>query len=187
MRLFYCLELLPGVRESLYRVGEPLRRVEARVAWVRAENLHVTMRFLGEVEPEKLEQLRTVGAECAQRASPFELCFNQIGAFPNWERPRVLWVGCRSPSEMVFRLQRDLETALQARGFAPEDRFTPHLTLGRNKDDSTAALKRLAESAQKIKLFEYCTKISVLTLMESRLASQGAIYTPVSHFAFRVV
>lgn len=185
MRLFYCLELSPEVRESLYRLGEPLRRVGARVTWVRAENLHVTLKFLGEVEPERLEQLQTVGAECAQRASPFELCFDQMGAFPHWGRARVLWVGCRSAPEAILRVQRDLESALQALGFSPEERFTPHVTLGRVKDESAAALKRLAESAQKLQSFEYRAAISALTLMESQLTPQGAIYTPVSVFAFR--
>ncbi|MCS7275292.1 MAG: RNA 2',3'-cyclic phosphodiesterase [Candidatus Bipolaricaulota bacterium] len=183
MRLFFCLELLPSVRESLYAIGDPLRRLEARVAWVRAENLHVTMRFLGEVEPKRLEPLRAVGAECAQRVSRFELRFDRLGVFPNWGRPRVIWVGCRSAPEEIFCLQRELETALQKLGFAPEERFTPHVTLGRVKDESALALKRLAEYAQKIESFEYCAEISSLTLMESRLTPQGAIYTPVSHFA----
>ncbi len=183
MRLFYCLELPAEVRGSLYRLVEPLRRTEARVAWVRSENFHVTLKFLGEVEPTVVDDLKALGAELARKIAPFELCFDKIGAFPNWTRPRVLWVGALSPPEAVLRWQRDLETALQKLGYPAEGRFTPHVTLGRIKDGPAAALTRLTESAQKIKPFAFYTLVSSLTLMESRLTPQGAIYTPVKTFA----
>lgn len=182
MRLFYCLELSSEVRESLYRLVEPLRRTEARVAWVRAANLHITLKFLGELEPTRWEPLRALGAELARKMAPFELCFDKIGAFPNWARPRVLWIGALSPPEAVLRWQRDWETALQKLGFAAEDRFTPHVTLGRIKDGPAAARARLAESAQKIKPFAFHALVSSLTLMESRLTPEGAIYTPLNIF-----
>lgn len=184
MRLFYCLELPSEIRQALYRLGEPLRRTEARGTWVRSENLHITVKFLGEVASSRSEQLRALGEESAREMKSFELCFDTVGAFPNFARPRVLWVGCGSAPETLFQFHRKLEAALQKMGFAAEDRFAPHATLGRIKEASPTATAHLAEAVRAIKPFELRAPITALTLMESRLTPQGSLYAPLGIFAF---
>lgn len=180
MRLFYCLELPESVRAELDRIVQPLHTADTRVTWVHPENLHVTLKFLGEVEPAKVEALEALGAAVAQKFRRFELCFDSVGAFPDIRRARVLWVGSRAAPQTVFALQQALERELAKMGFEAERHFAPHVTVGRVKEENPARLTQLAQLLGQIKPFECRMPIEALTLMESQLTPCGSIYTPVS-------
>jgi hypothetical protein len=101
-----------------------LRALEARVTWVRPENFHITLKFLGEVNSDSVEVLKILGAQVAASAQRFELTFDTVGAFPTVHRPRVLWIGASSvPAEILFLHER-LERELTKMGFEEEERFT---------------------------------------------------------------
>ncbi len=180
MRLFYCFELPAGVRAELDRIAQPLRRTEARVTWVRPENFHITVKFLGEVEPSALDALKALGAHIAARFPKSEIVFDTVGAFPTPQRPRVLWIGSQRAPQAIFELQTDLERELTKMGFEAERHFRPHVTVGRVKDEHTVRVGQLATMLSQISPFECRAQITNLTLMESHLSPSGAIYTPVA-------
>ena len=181
MRAFFCIELEDEIKEELDGITRPLKRgSEARVSWVRQENLHITLKFLGEVAPELVEELQLAAEVACEEPGPFALELDRWGVFPNPERPRVIWVGSSSPPPEILRLYRRLEQELEPLGFPPEGKpYTPHVTLGRVKERNSAKLGRLKERLEKIEPFRFVAQARGLTLMESRLGPSGAIYTPI--------
>lgn len=179
MRLFYCVELSPDVRATLDQIAQPLRKIDARISWVRPENFHITLKFLGEVEPALVDTLKALGEGVAHNFQRFELTFDTVGAFPSVHRPRVLWIGSRQVPLTVFKLQEQLERELLTMSFEAERHFSPHVTVGRVKDEHPMRLGGCAQIISQIKPFACRALITHLTLMESRLAPGGAIYNPV--------
>jgi 2'-5' RNA ligase len=145
-----------------------------RVAWVAPANLHLTLKFLGDVDPEVPEAVGDVLQRGLAGRQPFEVKAAGAGAFPDEHRPRVLWVGLEDPSGALKGLHADVEQWMEALGFAREARpFTPHLTLGRVKDGHagvTEALQPFRETAFGTSI------IRDVTLYESRLRARGAEY-----------
>lgn len=179
MRAFFCIELEESTKDGLEGVIQALRRDKlwraARASWVKRENLHVTMKFLGEIAPERVEELRLAAELACEGLRPFLLELNMLGAFPNPERPRVIWVGCSAPPQEIISLYQRLERELDPLGFPPEGKgYTPHVTLGRVKD-----VVRTGGTLGKVEPFRFVTEARGLTLMESRLDPGGAIYTPI--------
>lgn len=168
------------MRAQLYEIAQPLRAIDARVSWVRPENFHITVKFLGEVEPSAAEALMALGAQIAKKFPKTEIVFDTLGAFPNTQRPRVLWIGSRQAPQAIFDLHAHLEGELIKMGFEVERHFAPHVTVGRVKDEHTVRVGQLSQILAQIKPFACRAPITHLTLMESKLAPGGAIYTPVA-------
>jgi RNA 2',3'-cyclic 3'-phosphodiesterase len=123
-----------AVRRQLELLALELKKSDAPVGWTRPEGIHLTLKFLGNISPELIEQIKPVIAEIASRTSPMHLQPVGCGAFPTIKQPRVIWVGLDGDSEPLIQLQKVVETAMIPFGFQPEDRpFRPHLTLGRVK------------------------------------------------------
>lgn len=183
MRAFFCIELEDGVKEGLDGVIQSLKRDEGwratRVGWVRRENLHITLKFLGEVAPELVEDLRLAAEVVSEGIEPFKLELDRLGAFPSPERPRVIWAGSSAPPEEILQLYERLEGELHSLGFPREGRpYTPHVTLGRVKGRGRVTIGWLGEAEP----FHFTAEATGITLMESRLTPGGALYRP----AFRV-
>jgi len=184
MRAFFCIDLEDGVKDGLERLIQELKRDRlwrtARVSWVKRENLHITLKFLGEIAPEQLEELELAAAVVSEGFEPFTLEIDSLGAFPNVERPRVIWAGCSSPPREIGELFERLEGELEPLGFPPEGKpYTPHVTLGRVK-----TTVRTGGSLGEIEPFRFVTSARGVTLMESRLDPAGAIYTPLVKLDF---
>lgn len=180
MRLFYCCELPEAVQAELNKIAQQFRSLDARVTWVHPKNFHVTLKFLGEVAPAALEALKILGAQAAASAQRFELLFDTVGAFPNVQRPRVLWIGTSQIPQAILSLHERLERELIKMGFEAEQRFTPHVTVGRVKDERAMRAGQLAQIFSQVGQFACRAPITHLTLMESQLSPSGAIYTPVA-------
>jgi 2'-5' RNA ligase len=181
MRLFVALELAESHRASLAGVCERGRR--GGVRWVAAENVHLTLKFLGEVDEGQVPAVEAALAAAADAAPPFALALEGGGCFPNARSPNVIWVGVAEGAPEAGRLAGEVERALAPLGFPPEKRgFRPHLTIGRPKDPKTAA----ATAAEKIKqLRDYraaAAQISALALVQSTLTPEGALYAVVRRF-----
>jgi 2'-5' RNA ligase len=133
--------LLPEtLRGRIDRAAAELRRHGGAVSWVRTENLHVTLRFLGSVDEATLGRVREAMAEAAAGVAPFSLAVGGFGGFPSARAPRVVWVGLAGETESLVRLHAELEAALERRGISREGRaFHPHVTLGRARDPRGAA------------------------------------------------
>src|SRR5439155_10607209 len=135
IRSFLAVLLPDAVRARIDAAAAEVRRQAPRVSWVRAENLHVTIRFLGSVDEATLGRAREALEAATAPAAPFTLALGGFGGFPSPRAPRVIWVGVTRGSEALAELHAGLERALAARGIPPESRgFHPHVTLGRARD-----------------------------------------------------
>ncbi len=165
------------------RIAQPLHALEARVSWVRPENFHITLKFLGEVHSDSVEALKILGAQVAASSQRFELTFDTVGAFPTVHRPRVLWIGTSSVPQEILSLHERLERELTKMGYK-EERFIPHVTVGRIKDERPVRAGQLSRLISQIEPFRCRALITHLTLMESQLLPSGAVYTPVATWEF---
>lgn len=158
MRLFLAVFPSLEAQELAHAAGEAVRRgaeaagVSARaVSWVKRENLHHTLRFIGEVGEDGARRIEEAAFEAAKAEPAFDAVLGAPGAFPSARRARVLWLGLAEGSGALVRLAAMLERALARRGFAPEGRpFAPHLTLGRVREsgDFSVALDGAASLAR---------------------------------------
>lgn len=180
MRLFLALEISAAIRGAIESLIRELKTLDDSWKWVRAENLHVTLKFLGEVAAGKLPEI----VEALRRpptAGPVSLKFRGLGFFPNERRPRVLWVGTDSPQSLAG-LAASVEAALANVGFSREEReFTPHLTLARSKQGTISS--KLMDAIAKQSRQEFGTMdASTFHLIESRIKSAGPEYTTLELF-----
>ncbi len=136
MRLFISILIddIIQARVSAVQQALKLRLADQPIRWVEPENLHITLQFLGEQNPDRLSVIQTAMQESAQAHSPFEISLGGLGAFPNWRRSLVLWLGVETGEEHLGRLAHDLETALAPNLAEREPRkFHAHVTLARFK------------------------------------------------------
>jgi len=184
MRTFFCIPLPDAAHETLHDVSEQLRRrTQMRASWVRPSNYHITLRFLGEIDPMLTVDLRDLATTIANTIPPFQCTLNRVGAFPQPERARVVWVGGDAPDgfrEMSDALNRDLIPL----GFPRGRRETvAHVTLARIKDRPDPALATVIEAMNPLPPMHLL--VERLVLMESVLSPQGAVYTPLFTCALR--
>ncbi len=182
MRLFVALELTDAVRDAIRDLNGRLQRARADVRWVRADGMHLTLKFIGEVPEEKLDPIKQA-LSAARSAKPVEMNFRGLGYFPNERRPRVIWVGIEA-SENLAELAVQVEAALEPLGIERENRaFVPHLTLGRFK--STKRLDPLQKEIAALPSTELGRIVaSEFFLFQSKLSPKGAEYTKLERFAF---
>jgi RNA 2',3'-cyclic 3'-phosphodiesterase len=132
MRTFIAIPLPKECQALLGQMQECLRACNADVRWVAIPSIHLTLKFLGEVDPAVIPALGTALTESSGSERSFELRLHGLGCFPHARNPRVVWCGIDGETENLLHLQQTVETACAKFGFAPEERsFRPHLTLGR--------------------------------------------------------
>ena len=180
MRLFVGVEISPQAATGAMALIEELRRraerlaPHARITWIPGERLHMTVRFIGNVDDAKAEAIRTA-LEPPLTVAPFELVLAGSGAFPRAGAPRVLWVGVAVGGEALGGVEREVTARLQQVGVAPEPRdYRPHLTLARIRDAAGLASSRLCEGLADRMVGT--TRIEAITLFESRLSAKGPTY-----------
>jgi 2'-5' RNA ligase len=185
VRLFVALEIPSEVREKLAAMAQTLRAVSKEPRWVRPENLHITLKFLGEVRETKLDALRTVLAQIrSEQAVALE--FRGLGFFPNEKHPRVFWAGIEASANLK-KLAEDIEGAMEKLEIPREQRaFSPHLTLARFERQGVPEKLRgaIAENAKR----EFGSlQTNEFHLIQSRLKPSGAEYTTLASFPFAVI
>jgi 2'-5' RNA ligase len=142
IRTFSAVDLYSGVKDRLTAIQKQLAEHSGNVKWVRLENLHLTLLFLGEVEQLDVVEICRVVQTRSRKHKPFMLEVQGLGAFPNSRRPKILWAGITDGVGILRKLHADLEEGLLELGcYRREDReYTPHLTLGRlNRDEGAEA------------------------------------------------
>jgi 2'-5' RNA ligase len=175
IRSFVAVLLPEAVRARVDEAAAELRRRAGAVSWVRAENFHVTLRFLGSVDEATLGRAREALAEAASGLAPFRLALSGFGGFPTAHAPRVIWVGLTAGAEPLVELHARLEAALGRCGIPPEGRgFHPHVTLGRSREPRGASgIGELLDGTGE-PLGE--TRVEAVHLMRSDLNPEGARY-----------
>ena len=187
MRLFVALEIPSEVRDSFATLIKELRAADAsfsknRARWVRPENLHITLKFIGHVDAGKLDPIRAVLTEVCS-GNPVQLRFRGLGFFPGGKRPKVLWVGIEA-SPNLARLATEIDARLARLGILGETReFAPHLTLARF--DPPGISEGLSAIAQENVEREFgAVRTGEFHLFESKTKPAGAEYTRLASFPF---
>jgi len=178
IRAFLAIELPESIRPGLAQVQGELKRSRADVRWVAPGNIHLTLKFFGNVPEDEIGPLAQAARQAAAEAAPLQLQATSAGAFPSPHAPRVVWLGLGGDVLPLTQLYYRLEKAFVALGYLPEGRaFNPHLTLGRVK--SPANRERLARLLAKLPPLNWPPfTVKELILFQSVLSPQGSTYSP---------
>jgi 2'-5' RNA ligase len=181
IRSFIAIELPEEVRTGLKQIEDRLKSFDSSAAkWVDPQSIHLTLKFLGNVEVDKISPIIQAMQDAAIRATPFELKTDGLGCFPNPKRVQVVWVGLIGELEKLQALQKNVELLVAPLGFPTEKRpFAPHLTLARVRESVTPIQRQnLGDKIIETQIeLDLSIKVNSVSLMRSRLTPTGAIYT----------
>jgi 2'-5' RNA ligase len=176
IRTFIAIEIPAAVRKRISEVQNEFQKENERISWTKPENIHVTLKFLGDVEENKIDAIASVVQKTAKNIQSFNVKVKNLGAFPNLRRARVLWVGLENATAELTQIAEGMETGLSQLGFPEEERkFSPHLTIGRVK---SALSTRFVEKFQNYAFEGGEFQVEEIVVMKSDLRPSGAIYTP---------
>jgi 2'-5' RNA ligase len=177
IRAFIAIELPEKIIYTIGKVQEEIKSYGVKIRWVRPNNIHLTLKFLGDIKETDTEKIARVISESVTGYPPISLAVKGIGVFPGIKQPRVLWLGISKQLNLLTGLQKTLDEKLEAMGFPKEKRpFKGHLTLGRIKDKIDP--KRLHDVLKDFTQFESEHFFGErIILYKSELKPKGAVYT----------
>ena len=181
MRVFCAIEIPEQVRARVLQHIDRLRACvpDAKASWSREANIHLTLKFLGEIPDSAVIKLSNSASRAVSGLTPFALQLKQTGVFPNQRQPRVMWLGISDPSGKLHELNRRLEDEAAKEGFARDGRpFHPHLTVARLRQPQDA--RTLATAHQQLDFEPVEIPVSELLVIRSELSSAGSKYTTIS-------
>lgn len=181
IRCFVAVEIPDRIQDLLLMIQQNFRKEIFASSWTKKGNYHLTLKFLGGVEEQKIDRIRTVLDSIAAVNSPFSVEIGGIGVFPNWERPRVLWVGLKQGGIQIKTLAKTINNELISLDFPQDTRFTPHFTLARFKKQID--LKAYTDLLMKYNTLDNAKfKVKDFAIIRSKLRPTGAVYSPLSNF-----
>ena len=177
IRTFIAVEMPENIISGIRDLQRNLKAFGVDIRWIRPENIHLTLKFLGDVQADDMDSISGVISGTAEGGSPISLQAKGIGVFPGVKRPRVLWVGLTGQLELLSKLQKTLDVNLKGIGFPPEKRpFKGHLTIGRIKTKMNS--KIFVDALMAFRSFETETFVADrIVLFKSELKPNGAVYT----------
>ncbi len=179
IRTFVCIEIPQSIKERIAARQTELRRIDAQVSWVRPANIHLTLKFLGDVPGDRLANVTAGVQRATGYSSPFQVVISGASCFPSPRRPNVLWVGLKETPEALRQLQQAIEDELASQGFPREaKKFNPHLTIGRLRNPRQGG--HLAEALIQGGFEAEGFTAREVIVMQSQLEARGAIYTPLA-------
>ena len=188
MRLFVAVEIAEEARRSAVEAADALRAIlgsHPEIRWVPAENLHLTVRFIGHVDDDRVAPLLEV-LTAPLSVAAFDVALGSCGAFPRGGNPRVMWIGLRSGLAELAAMHGEFSQRLLPFGFAPEARpFSAHLTLARIKETSRGFGARIRSSLQRVEVRTVAFSVSRATIFASRPSRGGSRYEPLGYAALR--
>jgi RNA 2',3'-cyclic 3'-phosphodiesterase len=181
LRVFIAIDLSPQLQQAIENQISPLRRAIGNdsVRWIPAQNLHLTLKFLGNIAASHVDFLKQLLSQTAESHAAFDLRIGGIGSFPNSKMPRVLWAGIHAPAELAS-LQKSIEAGATRLGYERDARpFSPHLTLGRVRQGmDPASLQKVRIALEGIQIGNIgSARIEHVHLYKSELHSSGSVYT----------
>jgi len=176
VRSFIAVNLNPEIKEYLTSLQVSLNVPETKIKWVEKNNLHLTMKFLGDISVEQMELIKSALKEITSRYSPFIIKLSSnIGIFPTYRMPRIIWTGIKEGANQLHELYNSIETMLYEEGFPRENKeYSSHITIGRvkyikDKDNFIQMLKSIGVN-------NFSQEVVSIDLMESKLTPNGPIY-----------
>jgi len=203
VRSFIAVELPDELRQTLSRLETQLKSAAPPgIKWVDPHSIHLTLKFLGDIAVDRVEEISGAIAQSAAGIPPFHLAIKDLGVFPNLRRPQVAWVGLSGETEKLGQLQKQIESCLEklgqlqkqiesclARlGFAAESRpFTPHLTIARLRNQvSPQERQKFGQLIASTSFKAACiVLVDTISLMRSRLTREGAVYSRISNVSLK--
>jgi len=182
LRAFLASELPTALQDRIQSATAGLRQAlrEDLIRWVPAHNVHLTLKFLGDVSPAGVGMIEQMLTTEAAQFTTFDIQVEGLGCYPNPKRPRVLWVGLKAPSELAS-LQRAIEAGAARLGYESEERgFSPHLTIGRVRQNvSSGDIQKIRAALENNQIGSLGTvRVDTVYLFRSELRPEGSIYTP---------
>jgi 2'-5' RNA ligase len=180
-RMFCAFELSETLQTRIHDHAKRVREAvpEAAASWSRPENIHLTVKFFGNVDPQRVATITATAERVVKEVSPIQIEVGRTGVFPRPSRPQVLWIGVEDPAGTLLKLQQSLDDGFAREGFPKEDRvFRPHLTIARIRKPHNAA--RLAQTHLETEFSAVAVTLNELVLFRSELSSKGSKYTPIS-------
>lgn len=188
MRAFIAIDLPKEIKDYLSLLEAKLKQSGADVKWVMPVNIHLTLKFLGEIDEQKTNQIIQILEEISFRTPQFHLKISDIGAFPNTKSPRIIWIGLAAGNNETKEIAADLEKRIERIGIPKEDKpFTSHITIGRiksnlNREKLIQSLTTLITESDKS---NYQFLVTKLTLFKSTLTPKGPIYEAVKETSLK--
>lgn len=183
IRTFIAIELPAVILDKIRMVQTGLKKtIHGMIRWVRPENIHLTLKFLGDVSLSDIESIKRAMALKTIDFPPFNLEVRGLGSFPDVTRPRVIWLGINGDTGALLAMQKEIDEELSCLGFPKDDRpFRPHLTLGRVKvSKGIIGLARAVEDGGTLAAGTF--GVEKVIMFKSELLSQGAIYKKLAVF-----
>lgn len=180
LRLFIAFELSEEIRIALGEYMQPLRALPGKVSWVKPDNIHLTIKFLGDAPEKRIDEITASLREIAAINRAIDAEVSGSGVFPNERRPRIVWIGLEEKSGRLQGLASAINDRMHALGFEKEQRrFSPHLTIGRVRE---GAIDKIIRQMQAQSFAKQDVQFNEITLMRSELRPGGSIYTPLGKF-----
>jgi 2'-5' RNA ligase len=186
IRSFFAISVSSDCRQEINKIILDLRRdFPSVIKWVNTDNLHLTLKFLGEFKSGDIQQIEKMLRPVLSLSAQFDLTFQNLGVFPNERKPKVVWIGLSYPDELKLIFQKIENIALEL-GYPKEERgFSPHLTIGRVKFDASDLLKIGAIIKNK-KVGEVCqSHVGRVIFYQSYLTSTGPVYSELFHLPLK--
>lgn len=177
VRLFVAVEITGEIRKKLAEFQDELKEVDADVGWVAPENLHITLKFIGSIDEEKIETVTNMIKDSLTHIKPFDLDYTGVGTLPKEKNPRVIFADVIDMGGILAKIHERLDNQFMALGVEHEDRkFSAHLTVGRIK--TRRNIRRLIENLNSYQGFDFGSdRVAQVVLMKSDLLPKGPVYT----------
>ncbi|MDD5108044.1 MAG: RNA 2',3'-cyclic phosphodiesterase [Candidatus Omnitrophica bacterium] len=189
MRAFIAIELPSGIKNAISKIQYKLKTTLPKISWVKPTNLHLTLKFLGEITSKKLSDINQIITETTQVNTSFKIKLETVGIFPNITKAHIIWIGTEDAPETLKQIIGQLETKLGQYGIAKEKRpFRTHITIGRLK--SRIVPSKLEKSLGNIKTDMVHENLEFvargITLFQSTLSPSGPIYTALKKASLKI-
>ena len=184
IRSFIAIELPDKLKLEIGQLEAKLKSDGlSGVKWVNPDSIHLTLKFLDNITQDQTIEITGAMKEAAQTVPPFKLRVKDLGAFPNFKRVQVVWVGISGEAAQLKQLQQGIESNLARLGFTPESRpFTSHLTLARLRNQASShERQKMGQLISSTRFEANCTiQVDTISLVRSQLTREGAIYSRIS-------